>query len=122
MKWKMTLRDLLDKVRGAASHSIPETEEADDDDGTLDKTLIPLRKARQRQMEEVEKLRLRKEIDLFKKEREKKYLWGTGADSDKVLSGVKREPTQNLLKQKNVMIGSSSMFGGKRKKRVKGLL
>lgn len=72
--------------------NIGNREEKDElpDDVTRDRYLRSLRRERRMQLEEVEKEQLKKQIAEFKKERERKYLWGI-TDKEKVLKLKKKQ-------------------------------
>jgi hypothetical protein len=53
-----------------------EAEAEIDDDETRDKFLRSLRRERRTQMEEIEKIRLKKQIAQFKRDRTRKYMFG----------------------------------------------
>ena len=77
----MGFKEILTKIREKATASPqPEREYADNE--TRDKYLRSLRRERRVQNEEVEKIKLKKEIEEFNKERTKKYMYGSNPKAE----------------------------------------
>lgn len=81
---------LIDKLKEMISKRKEELAAREEmpDDMTRDRYLRSLRRERRVQMEEVEKQQLKQQIEEFKRQKNRTYLWG-----------LSREPSQNIMNE-----------------------
>jgi len=99
----MGFSEIIDKIKSLKPKL--EGDEEQDDDVTKDRYLRSLRRERRRQMEELEKKKLKLQIEQYKKEKAKKYLWGV-----KEHHGNLKKKQKDLLKEENSYYGHSKLL------------
>ncbi len=102
----MGLKELIEKLKGMGKGD--EREELPDDE-TRDKYLRSLRRERRTQMEEGEKEKLKKDIEEFKKQRERRFLWGITKKTEKkrkLIEALNKKKKVKILEEKHNLLGN----------------
>ena len=86
----MSIIDIVRKIKGEAEARKAE-EDAMPDEQTRDKYLRSLRRMRRTQLEELEKARLKKQIENFNKERSRSFMFGLNKDNARSKRVVKKK-------------------------------
>ncbi len=110
----MSLMDIVKKIGGKEEEIeyIPKV--------VVDKQLDGLRRLKQVQMNEVEKVRLKQEIADFNRERTARHMFGIKDKKEllekkrNILSKIETQNKVNILKQKKSLLSSSSLLNNRK--------
>jgi len=111
----MVLQEIINKIREMKEQRL-ETARIRDEGGTTDGYLKSLRRERQLQLEEVEKIRLKKRIAGYKKDRMRELMYGMKKQiTRKKLMGSTMKKAGKILQDGKSLLKSKSFMFGKSK-------